>query len=230
MLFLRKRGFRLIVSSIVFTLVYSVTLPVSQAFQEEEVETSFLPEDFDEQLDELIIMLKEMDKEEIDLVNPAENNEQQIEELSPEVQELYLEYEEAVNSGEVEELEVTIENIQSEQDVIIETSSIDNKSSISFFGATANAGTKVTITNKTIQKLNDVTGWSGGIFAVATALIKLKLGLSPTPLTMLIIAVGALGMKGINSCNKNKKGIILEGVVYGSVTSPVGTVVCKPVK
>ena len=47
---------------------------------------------------------------------------------------------------------------------------------------------------------------------------------------MLIVAVGALGMKGLNSCNKYKKGITLEGVFYGSVYSPTGAIVCRPVK
>lgn len=134
-MFLKGKVFRCIVSLIVFTLVYSVTLPVSKAFQSEpEVEESFLPEDFDEELDELVDILKEMNENEIDLVDIENNDDQIIEDLSSEAQELYLEYEKAVEIGEVAEIEAIIEEVQSEQDAIIETASVESNSTINFFG------------------------------------------------------------------------------------------------
>lgn len=171
-------------------------------------------ETFNDELDKLIVLLEEMDSKGIDIVNLENNNPEQINLLSKEARELYTEYEVEINNS---------------SDDLIGNVQLEEGPSVGEFTTMAKAS-GIYISNATVKKLNEASGWSGGVFGVAAALIKMKLGLSPTALTLLIIAVASLGMKGINSCNKYKKGFYLKGEFYGSVTMPVGTVTCSAKK
>ncbi len=178
---------------------------------------------FNDELDQLINLLEEMDSKGIDIVNLENNKAEQIELLSPDAKELYSQYELEIQNHGTNEVVGNI--LYSEEDAV-------NAGEITTFAKAAKKtkASGIYISNATIKKLNNVTGWSGGIFGVAAALIKMKLGLSPTGLTLLIIAVGGLGMKAINSCNKYKKGIYLSGEFYGPITMPMGVATCKPKK
>ncbi|TRZ40256.1 hypothetical protein CEQ21_04790 [Niallia circulans] len=220
-----QKSIRSLIIILVFFLVFSVSIPIKSSAEDYD-ETTVLPSDINEQLDNLIILLKEMNSLEIDLLDIENNSNQQIADLSSEAKNLYLGYEEMVDNGEYEDL---VEELSEVEYKITDDSLF---TSVNFSGTKVMAKSKgeVKISNATIKKLNELTGWSGGIFGVAAALIKMKLGLSPTALTLLIIAVGGLGLKAVNSCNKYNKGIILKGSFIGPVTMPLGTVTCKPVK
>ncbi|WP_340084680.1 hypothetical protein MHB50_00155 [Siminovitchia sp. FSL H7-0308] len=173
-----------------------------------------------DELDQLINLLEEMDSKGIDIINLENNKSEQIELLSPDAKELYLKYELEIQNNGTNEV---VGNV-----LYSENSSV-NPGEI----GTLTKKTKVRgiyISNATVKKLNTITNYSGGIFGVAAALIKMKLGLSPTALTMLILAVGTLGMKVVNSCNKYKKGFYLSGEFYGIITMPQGVVTCVPRK
>lgn len=224
---LNQRNLRYLISFLIFSLVFTVSVPMNSKASE-KIEHIELPSDIDNQLDELISLLKEIDSQNIDLINIENNSNHQINQLSTEAKELYLDYKKMVLSGELDKLNEDLSEIE----LYISNESVYENDRISFNGSVAQAASAsgIKISNSTINKLNEVTGWSGGIFGVAAALIKMKLGLSPTALTLLILAVGGLGMHAINSCNKNKKGILLSGNFIGPVTMPTGVVTCKPVK
>ncbi|WFA05853.1 MULTISPECIES: hypothetical protein [Bacillus] len=207
------------VLSISTTEVHAQSLDGIQNKNNEFYSTIGMDEDsLSKELDQLIVLLKEMDSKGIDIINLENNKPEQIESLSSSAKALYLKYESEIQNKGIEE---TI------GDVSLLVGS-DVVSSGKFTTAAKASG--IYISNKIVEKLNDVAGWSGGIFGVAAALIKLKLGLSPTAYTMLIIAVATLGMKTINSCNKYKKGFYLKGEFVGPMFAPVGTVTCKAKK
>lgn len=167
---------------------------------------------FNKELEQLIILLEEMDSKGIDIVNLENNESEEINLLSPEAKKLYVDY---------EKFGV---NLELDKHVSVE---MEDKNAISTMSSKVNG---IFISNDTINKLNKVTGVSGGIFGVAAALIKAKLGLSPTALTALIVAVGALGVAGINACNWNNKGIYLTAEFIGPITMPLGVATCKAAK
>lgn len=174
-----------------------------------------------EELDQLIVLLEEMDSKGIDIVNLENNTPKQIELLSSAAKEVYFDYQLELQNVGTDEL---VGNVSFVKDF----ARVDS-GEITTFAANTNVS-GIYISNAQVIKLNKISGLSGGVFGVSAALIKAKLGLSPTVLTVLILAVSTLGLATLNACNWNNKGFYLTASFIGSMAAPVGTVACVPNK
>ncbi|MEC1184478.1 hypothetical protein [Bacillus altitudinis] len=165
---------------------------------------------FEKEFNKLIVTLEKMVSKGIDFQDLKNNNNKKIQSLTTEEKKVYQDY------------KSYLENPENQKSDSLNSRIIDNGE----ISTLAKKASGIYISQKQIQRINDVSGFSGGIIGVATALIKMKLGLSPTALTMLILAVASLGIGGLNLCNKYKKGVYLKGEFIGSIYMPMGTVSC----
>jgi len=166
-------------------------------------------------LNELITLLEEMESQGIDLVDLENNTHEQIESLSYHARKMYVDYESQYKDLSQEEILkdiLPIQNIKFEK-----TPEISLMRSGGIY-----------ISNQVVEQINKVTGLTGGFFSVAAALIKLNLALSPTGLSLLIVAIVAGGVAIINTCNWNNKGFDFYTEFIGNNATPVGNIYCVP--
>ncbi|MFP3419432.1 hypothetical protein R0K30_06705 [Bacillus sp. SIMBA_154] len=165
---------------------------------------------FEKEFNKLIVTLENMVSKGIDFQDLKNNSNKKIASLTTEEKKVYQDY------------KAYIENPENQKNNSLNSRIIDNGE----ISTLAKKASGIYISQKQIQRINDVTNFSGGIFGVASGLIRMKLGLNPTALSLLIIAVATLGISGLNLCNKYKKGVYLKGEFVGSIYMPLGTVSC----
>ncbi|WP_079473949.1 hypothetical protein [Marinococcus halophilus] len=147
--------------------------------------------------DEQIYEAESEVQDNMDLENLESNSEKEINELSEEGQEFY-------RAIEIDGLETYEENFEMEN-------ANNGEYSTQVIGISSK---EYTLTPGDISAINSVaTGGATGT-ALANALAK-HFGKSPTPTTLVVAAIGGLGVGGINSCDQGN-GVIITKTQFGT--------------
>lgn len=71
------------------------------------------------------------------------------------------------------------------------------------------------LSHKQVTSIVKGSAWNGGFWGMMAAIAKIW-GKSPTVLTLMIVAIPALGAATINLCNKNNKGVVIRHLRVGA--------------
>ena len=74
------------------------------------------------------------------------------------------------------------------------------------------------VSNQQISDLNKAVGVNTGFWGMAAAIAKIW-AKSPTVLTAMLVAIPALGIAGLNACNRYNKGVIIKRVTIGTFSN-----------
>ncbi|MBM7646763.1 hypothetical protein JOD45_002997 [Scopulibacillus daqui] len=170
--------------------------------------------------DELISILEELDNNNIDMENLDNNTEKSLNHLSYKTRKFYKSYKDAVENGENGNKFIVGKYLNIDQSKLSQSNSKIAPRIILPFSYK-----KYKVSESKIKKINSLAkkvGLGAGLLtAIAKAFKK-----SPTYRTLLIGAVGSIGLHALNSCDKHKKGIYIEDYRFGATHS----FQCKPVK
>lgn len=205
-------------SLIAFTVIPSNSSIASSLPTEIELEEEFLNEVSQEDIDkaEKIVSIIENLEEKLDMEELQNNTKENIDSLDQDSKEFYYLYEkysqENNNKMDAESVFKLI-SAYANNDYSI-TSDSENQMT------TARVNVKVKeykISNQRVRDVVNLVGIHGTGWAFAIALAK-KFGKNPTWVTLMIVAVPALGAAGLNACNRKNKGIIITRTTIGATS------------
>lgn len=228
MLLVKQSGFKIFTSFMVLSLLFALTMPnfvKAKEFKNSE-ETSFNE-------DKYFAIFDEMLKKGIDLENLSSNTQKDINKLSSKAKKFYSEYEIVMNDDEkvleyIAILEASENTTTTNGDGIytpmMNVDPGDGGALISHPDGT------IFISHDTISKLNKVSGLSGSMLGVFSALVKYYTGMLPKQAIILAAAIYTLGLAALNTCDWNDKGVYISAQFFGSPTAPLATVTCRAAK
>jgi hypothetical protein len=165
----------------------------------------------------LVDSINELDQK-LDMENLSSNSQEEINQLSVEAKELYnliVSYEKQKSTSLTGEDVLPLFNEYVEK---LNKNEISRSNEYSIAPAAVINYKEYKISNADIQKLVKLAGLNGGFWATATAIAKIW-AKSPTVLTLMIAAVPALGVAGLNLCNSKNKGVIITKIGSGATNS-----------
>lgn len=163
------------------------------------------------QVKEMIDIINTLDTE-LNMYDLSKNNQQDIEKLDKESQEFYYLYKGTTESSQPLTQEAMLGVLNS----YVQSSQESNQSNmgVSSIGSIK----KYNFSNSEVNTIIDLVADYGTGWAFVTALAK-AFGKNPTALTLLIVAVPALGATAIKRCNSKSKGIVITDTRIGATHS-----------
>lgn len=219
-----KKHFKSLVSIISFALIVAfispqnanalVLLPEGEEYYPEvEMTESEISEAI-----EMRDVLLELDAN-LDMTNLENNTTEEISTLSESSQEFYSLYKETepISNETLLPLFITSENIAGSPSKPPLNSDVmpPPGTSTYLYGGQIGSVTNTSVSNTTITNINEIAGYTGSAFTFAALMAK-KYGKNPTFLTLMLVAISALGMKALNTCNRYKKGIVITRTRVGA--------------
>lgn len=164
----------------------------------------------------ILNIINELDQNRnLNMYNLSENKQSDIDKLDKDVQEFYSLYKQAyeqangqLNTADTIEIlrSYYYQNINSVQEV----QPVEQVTAASVISIK-----EYKISNQQVTEITKLAGLYGSGWAFMNALAK-KFGKSPTFLNMLLVAIPALGVAGLNTCNRYNKGVIITDYRIGA--------------
>lgn len=195
-------------------LAFSYTAPSSISYAEENKSVNTTKSEVSgaeiAKTKEMMDVIQELDQN-LDMENLSRNNPEDILKLSKEAQDFYHSYK---NMSDINNGNVSADNVVNLIASKVNESSINDNSNNAAMYSTVRSK-DFYISNYQVNEVIKLVGLHGTGWGFAIALAK-KFGKSPTWVTLMIVAVPALGAAAINYCNSKNKGIIINRLSFGA--------------
>ncbi len=159
---------------------------------------------------ELMDIIQELDQN-LDMENLSNNNPEDVLKLSKTAQDFYHSYKSISDSNNGSVSADSVVNLIASK---VNENSINNNPNYAAQYAVVRSK-DFYISNYQVNQVVKLAGLHGTGWGFATALAK-KFGKSPTWVTLMIVAVPALGAATLNYCNSKNKGVIINRLSIGA--------------
>ncbi|QWI46928.1 hypothetical protein [Bacillus mycoides] len=198
-------------------LAFSYTAPSSISYAEENKNVNTANTEVSgaeiAKTKEVMDVIQELDQN-LDMENLSNNNPEDILKLSKASQDFYYSYK---NLSELNNGNVSANNVANLIASKVNENSINNNPNYAAQYATVRSK-DFYISNYQVNEVVKLAGLHGTGWGFAIALAK-KFGKSPTWVTLMIVAVPALGAGALNYCNNKNKGVIINRLSIGATHS-----------
>ncbi|MEB9565495.1 hypothetical protein P4I85_34470 [Bacillus cereus] len=195
-------------------LAFSYTAPSSISYAEENQNVNTIKSEVSSleiaKTKEIMDVIQELDQK-LDMENLSNNTTEDILKLSKESQDFYYSYK---NISDLNNGNVSADNVTNLIASKVNENSINNNPNYAAQYAAVRSK-DFYISNYQVNEVIKLVGLHGTGWGFAIALAK-KFGKSPTWVTLMIVAVPALGAAAINYCNSKNKGIIINRLSFGA--------------
>ncbi len=211
---------KVLISTVSFAMLSGVVTPFSTTHaatknEVNDVEAIQVSQAEIDEAQKVVDIINSLD-EKLNMNDFTKNDLETIESLNNDEREFYNQFKEATerNGGQLDE-EGAINVINS---VYHETIARDNAPVRMAAASSVGSVKDYKLSNQEVKDIADIAGVHGTGWGFVTG-IAARFGKKPTILSMLILAVPALGAIAINRCNKNGKGVIITDLRIGATHS-----------
>ncbi|PYE93229.1 hypothetical protein [Bacillus sp. 196mf] len=195
-------------------LAFSYTAPSSVSYAEESRDVNTIKTEVSgleiAKTKEIMDVIQELDRN-LDMENLSNNTPEDILKLSKATQDFYYSYK---NISDFHNGNVSADDVANLIASKVNENSINNNPNYAAQYAAVRSK-DFYISNYQVNEVVKLAGLHGTGWGFAIALAK-KFGKSPTWVTLMIVAVPALGAGAINYCNNKNKGIIINRLSFGA--------------
>ncbi|WP_144489255.1 hypothetical protein [Bacillus thuringiensis] len=198
-------------------LAFSYTAPTSISYAEESQNVNTIKTEVSgleiAKTKEIMDVIQELDQN-LDMENLSNNTPEDILKLSKASQDFYYSYK---NINDLYNGNISADNVANLIASKVNENSINNSPNYAAQYATVRSK-DFYISNYQVNEVVKLAGLHGTGWGFAIALAK-KFGKSPTWVTLMIVAVPALGAGALNYCNNKNKGVIINRLSIGATHS-----------